>query len=233
MKTEIGRTFESIFDRGEAHLIEDYRLESCQFINCGLSLTKDIQRRTIVRNVEAVNCSLNGCFVGPAIFDRVNVDGLSTNDLLIFWGSLFKNVKFSGQIGKLKINPFADAIDRSIDTQRPFDEFREQFYKSIDWAIDIRDARFKEFDARGIPARLFILDPETQAIVTRERALRPGWRERVSPANKLWPFMIKLFLSDGDADTVFVVPLGAPKEKRDALIRGLRELRDLGVALPV
>lgn len=232
MMVDADRQFQSVFDRGGGHLIEGRRFQNCTFINCGLSLTKDIARRSIVRNVEAVNCRLNGCYVGPAIFDNVRTDGLETNDLQIFWGSLFKNVRLAGRIGRLKLNPFVDAIDRSTDTQGPFDEFRATFYNSIDWALDIRDARFKGFDARGIPARLFLLDPETQAVVTRERALRSGWMDRVSASNKLWPFMIKLFVSDGDPDTVLVSPLGAPKEKRDALIGGLKELRELGVALP-
>lgn len=229
---DTGRQFESLFDRGDGLLIEGRRFENCTFVNCGLSLTKDIGRRAIIRNVEALNCRFNGCHVGPAIFEEVVVDRLETNDLQIFWGSLFRNVILSGQIGKLKLNPFVDAIDRSIGTQGPFDRFREQYYESIDWALDIREARFKEFDVRGIPARLFRLDPETQVVVTRERAMKPGWRERISSSNRLWPFMIKLFLSDGDADTVLVVPLGAPKDKRDTLIRGLRELRELGVAVP-
>lgn len=226
------RQFEAIFDRGEGLLIENRQLVNCTFVNCGLSLTKDISRRSVVRNIEASRCKLIGCHVGPAIFDRIKIDHLSTNDLQIFWGSVFKNVKLSGQIGKMKLNPFVDALDRSIETQGPFDHFREQFYRSIDWALDIRDARFREFDVRGIPARLFILDPETQAVVTRDRALMPGWMERVSAWNRLWPFVLKLFISDGDPDIVLVAPLGAPKEKRDLLIRGLRELRELGVALP-
>jgi hypothetical protein len=232
MMIDADRQFQSIFDRGGGHIIEAHRFVNCTFTNCGLSLTKDIARRSIVRNVEAVNCKLNGCHIGPAIFDDVRTDGLATNDLQIFWGSLFKNVRLTGRVGKLKINPFVEAIDRSIATQGPFDQFRMAFYGSIDWALDIRKARFKGFDARGIPARLFLRDPETQVVVTRERALTPGWMDRVSASNKLWPFMIKLFLSDGDPDTVLVAPLSAPKEKRDALIGGLKELRELGVALP-
>ena len=42
--------------------------------------------------------------------------------------------------------------------------------------------------------------------------------------------MVNLFLGDGDADTVFVAPLGAAKAKRDPLLKGLRELRRIGLA---
>jgi hypothetical protein len=60
--------------------------------------------------------------------------------------------------------------------------------------------------------------------------MREGWREHLSPSNTLWPFMIKMFLKDGDPDTVLVAPLGAAKSERDELLAELRELRKLEVA---
>jgi hypothetical protein len=225
-------TFNSLFDRGEALLIENMRFEECTFINCGLSLTKSIDRRSVIRNVDLKNCACNGCGVGPAVFENVNIDGLKTNDLLIIWGATFNHVKLSGKLGKIKINPYVHHVDRTEATQGPFTEHRTSLYNSIDWALDISEARFAEFDARGIPARLFRRDSETQVVVSRERALTPGWRQGISSFNTLWPFMIDLFLSDGTEDTILVAPLSAPKKKRDDLLRGLKELRDLGVAEP-
>ena len=226
------KTFDSLFDRGDKLLLENIRFDECMFVNSAISLTKDISRRSVVRNVDLKNCAANGCDVGSAILENVNIDGLATNDLLIIWGATFNHVKLSGNIGKLKINPYAHHVDRTEATQGPFDAHRIALYNSIDWALDISEARFKEFDVRGIPAKLFRRDPETQVVVTRERALNAGWRESISSTNTLWPFMIDLFLSDGVDDTVLVAPLGAPKKKRDELISGLRELRDLGVAEP-
>jgi hypothetical protein len=225
-------TFDSLCDRGEALKIESMRFEECIFSSCFLSLTTDLRRRSRAKNIEIFNCSANGCDVGPAILEDVTVDGLATNDLLIIWGALFNRVRLSEAIGKVKINHYIDAVDRRASTQGPFDKYRHQFYSSIDWALDISKARFKEFDVRGIPARLIRRDAETQVVITRERALKPGWREGMSSSNTLWPFMIRLFLSDGDPDMVLVAPLGAAKKKRDELIRGLHELRELGVAEP-
>lgn len=86
-----------------------------------------------------------------------------------------------------------------------------------------------------MPGRLIRRDPESQVLITRERALQvatPEWEKQLDPANKLWPFRINLFLSYGDADTVLVVPLGAAKAKRDPLLKGLQELRQIGLTEP-
>ncbi|HEX6986700.1 MAG TPA: hypothetical protein VF170_15065, partial [Planctomycetaceae bacterium] len=215
--------------------IEGLRLMNCEFVCCSLSVTTEIERRTTVRDVELVRCASNGCHLGPAIFEDVRVDGLETNTLLILWGPLFNRVTLAGTIGEMKVNQDISATDRSAATQARFDAFREEYYRSVDWALDISGARFRdEFEFRGIPARLVRRDPESQAVVTRERLLAAGdsWRRRVSASNDLWPFAIDLFLSDGDEDMVLVAPLAAPKRKRDEMLRGLQELRDLGVAEP-
>ena len=183
-------------------------------------------------SVSLKNCSFNGCGLGPAILEDVDVNRLATNDLFIVWAATFQHVKLSGDIGKVKINSWAHFVDRTEATQRPFTAQREKLYSSIDWALDIGEARFKEFELEGIPARLIRRDPETQVVVTRTSALSEACQRIAKSGNNPWSFSIKLFLSDGVDDTVLVAPLGAPKKKRDELIRGLKELRELGVAEP-
>ena len=208
------------------------RFDSCSFTNCHISLTKERDRRSVVRGVALRNCTANACGIGPAILEEVEVDGLITSDLLIIWGAIFKHVTLRGNIGKTKINPWVHFVDRTPTVQQPFDEYKAKFYSSIDWALDISCAKFKDFDIRGVPAKLIRINPETQAVVTRARALKEGWREALSPSNTLWPFMIESFLSGGDDDMVLVAPLNAPKKRRDNLIQGLQELRRLGIAEP-
>lgn len=226
------RIFHSLVDRGQALRLEDMSFDSCTFFNCSISRTKERDRRSTVRNVRLRNCEANACNVGPAILEDIEIDGLSTGDLLIIWAATFKHVTLRGDIGKIKINQQAHFVDRTAAVQQPFDDDRVKLYGSIDWALDISRARFAGFDARGIPARLFRIDPESQAVVTRARALQEGWREALSPSNTLWPFMIRQLLAAGDEDVVLVTPLNAPKQRRDDLLHGLQELRRLGVAEP-
>jgi hypothetical protein len=226
------KNFNSLFDRDTALLIESVELENCSFEHCGLSLTKRVKNRSVVRNARLKSCRVGGCDIGPAVIENVIVDGFETAELFIVWGALFKEVVIRGKCGKLKINHWIHHTERSEAIQGPFDVARRGFYESVDWALDIREARFKEFEVRGIPARLIRRDPESQLVVTRERASQYGWRERLSKSNQLWPFMIDLFLSDGDEDIILVAPLSAPKKKREKLLQELGELRDAGVALP-
>ena len=226
------QTFRKLYDDGGALCLENMRFENCMFESCELSLTKDVDRRSTVRKVSLKNCASNGCGIGPAIFEDVEVDGLATNDLLIVWAATFHHVKLSGDIGKIKINPWAHFVDRTDSTQEPFTRQREAFYRSIDWALDISEARFKGFDATGIPARLFRRDPESQAVVTRERVTGENGQRIAKADGNPWLPWIRGALSDGSSDGVLVTPLGVPKKKRDEFLHGLRQLRDLGIAEP-
>ena len=178
------RIFHSLDDRGDALLLENMSFESCTFFNCNLSRTKERDRRSVVRNITLRNCEANACNVGPAILEDVEIDGLSTSDLLIVWAATFQRVTLRGSIGKIKINQAAHFVDRTPQVQQPFDDHRVKLYSSIDWALDISRARFREFDARGIPARLFRIDPDSQAVVMRSRALQEGWRADINDAGR-------------------------------------------------
>lgn len=235
MKEFRNETFSQLFDRGSRLRIRDMAFHGCVFENCALSLTEDIARISEVRRVDMVDCAISGCHTGPMVVSEVSIAGLKTNDLLILWSPYLDRVVLSREIGKMKINANGGTSTVGNERQKPFDDYRAKFYARVEWAIDISKARFKDFDIRGVPGRLIRRDPESQILITRERALQvatPGWEKQLDPTNKLWPFMVNLFLGDGDADTVFVAPLGAAKAKRDPLLKGLQELRRIGLAEP-
>lgn len=235
VKTRANRIFHGLFDQGDRLQIEDAIFRECLFQNSAFSLTQDVSRMSHVRRVDMIDCSVSRCETGPMVASEVRISNLQTDDLLILWSPFCDRVALSGHIGNLKINQLADPSTSRNDKQKPFEEYRAQFYAGVEWALDISKARFKGFDVRGIPGRLIRRDPESQILVTRERALNvatPGWENKLDATNKLWPFMINLFLGDGDVDTVLVAPLGAAKAKRDALLRGLQELRMIGLAEP-
>jgi hypothetical protein len=223
------QTFRKLYDHGGALCLENMRFESCMFESCAISLTKDVGLRSTVRNVSVENCAANGCGIGPAIFENVTVEGLATNDLLIIWAATFHHVKLAGDIGKIKINSSAHFVDKSEATQGPFTRSREELYRSIDWALDITEARFKGFDVNGIPARLFRRGPESQAVVTRDRVAAEGGQRIAKAEGNPWLPWIRGVLSHGSSDGVLVTPLGAPKKKRDEFLQGLRQLRELGI----
>jgi hypothetical protein len=223
------RVLHSLVDRDGALTISSIACNDCEFANCGLSLTKEIGRRSTVSDVSIENCRVSASAVGPAVLRRLKIDGLKTDSLLIIWGAVFDQVLFAGRIGKIKVNRHVHHADQSDRLQKPFDEFRQTFYEQVDWAIDISRAEFSLLELSGIPSRLIRRDPETQMVVTRERALNPDWRRRVSQDSTHWPFAIDMFLATGELDRVLVVPTAGPKKQAEKLLRELQELRALGV----
>jgi hypothetical protein len=231
MNTHDGKTFSRLFDRNSCAVFADLVFNNCVFDNCALSLTTSPTLRSTVRNVRLKECVSVNCDIGPAVFEDVVVDGLETNDLLILWSPLFKHVTVKGKIGELKVNLRADT-DWSPVIQEPLALARSAFYKSVDWALDISEAEFKEFDLHGIPARLVRRDPATQVIVTRERAMKEDWRRKLKSSNTYWPFVIDMFLDDGEPDIVLVAPKRKRKKDFAWLLDGLNDLRQVGVAEP-
>lgn len=87
-----------------------------------------------------------------------------------------------------------------------------------------------EADIRGIPARLIRRDPETQAVVARQKAIEGGWRE-VNLDGTWWQASIEFMATDSnDPDVVLVAPKRHPRF-RD-LLQGIQLLRKAGVAEP-
>ena len=232
MTTYRDREFIQFFDREGGSLYRKLNFINCTFINCSLSPTKSPRLCTIVQYVQIVNCSTVNCLAGPTVFEHVTIDGLDTNDLLILPSPMFNRVVIKGRVGRIKINSDAFFVDCTTEAQAPFDLARSKFYENVDWALDISQAEFREFEVQGIPSRLIRRDPETQVVITREKALESTWRDRLSSTNTFWPFVIDLFLRDGDSDTVLVAPKGRRSKRSDRLLAELMEIRDAGVAEP-
>ena len=233
MRRIADRQFVSLFDDRRASQFEDLQFERCVFTNCVLAQSTDPGVRSHVRNVEMTNCQAVGCSIGPALLENVVVDGLTTADLLIVWGALFRRVTLQGRMGSVKVNAYPDIDERNTRLCRPFDQARSKFYDATDWALDISNAVFASFDATGIPARLIRRDPVTQAVVRRANVEKGNWRKKVPAWNRHWVDTIDvIFDDDPPEDAVLVAPRAARKAKLQTLIEGLDNLRQLGVADP-
>lgn len=230
MQSFANQLFTQAKDRDSGAVYEDYSFHKCTFDNCLLSFTNQPALRSTVRRCTATHCMVVNSIVGPALFDEVTVDGLSVNDLLILTEPLFRHVTLRGKIGQIKINTRLSYLDYSAAALRAFPRSRIAFYKNVDWALDIREAQFLDFDMRGIPAALVRRDPETQFVVKREKAMAIDRDHVISKWNDYWAMMINSFLADEDPDVVFVIPRGKRKETTRKLTDGLKELRDIGVA---
>jgi hypothetical protein len=224
-----GRSFECFYDQDSSATFESMEFRGCSFISSAISITRRPSLRSTVRNVRFLNCQQRGCALDSAIVEGVMVDGFKTNGLFQTWGAAFKHVTLRGVIGRVMLSPAVAAGLAAADEQRAFDEANRDYYRNVDWALDISEGEFEELDIRGIPARLIRRDANTQAVVTREKAMSGIWRN-IDLSKTYWATSLQFLLDFGFEDMVLV----APKRNRKylKLLDGLKMLRDAGVAEP-
>lgn len=127
------------------------------------------------------------------------------------------------------LSPFVSPGWDRPKEQAAFDKANVEYYKTVDWALDITEGRFYECELQRVPARLIRRDPETQIILFREKALHGDWK-KLDLSKTHWATSIEFFLEQGDPDVVLVAPKQHPKF--DDLLDGLKMLRDAGIAEP-
>jgi hypothetical protein len=219
-------------------LFEDLEFRRCTFVGSALSVTKKPKLRSTVRNVRLLDCREMGCSLHAAIVEEVFVDGLETSNPFHAWGAVFRHVTLRGRIGGIMLSHAVTPGRPESAEQRAFDAANAAFYASVDWALDLREAEFTDdADLRGVPGRLVRRNPETQVLITREKALQGRWRQ-LDLKRTYWPTALALFLEDTTlGSTVLVVPKRVPQRHdglwtRETLLDGARRLRDEGIAEP-
>jgi hypothetical protein len=223
------REFASFHDRDSAHVYGNCEFRNCSFVSCTLSMTNDPRLRTRVEDARLRGCDVRGCAIYPAVISEVVIDGLVTHNILQTWGAVFSHVTLKGKVGRIMItNGLGPSFTLTDAHRRAFESANQAFYESTDWALDISQGEFEELDIRGVPARLIRRDPQTQAVVTRERAMQGRWRDLDSKGN--WTIGIELMLQRGDQDVVLVA--GKRSKKFKDRLAGLELLREAGVAEP-
>jgi hypothetical protein len=218
----------SFRDANSGTVFSNLEFQECYFQGCSISVTYSPSLRTTIRDVKLINCSQRGCTIHPAIIEDTLVDGFDTHGQLVqVWGAVFNRVVLRGKIDRLMISSVVDVMRDKPEVQEAFDQANDQYYKSIEWAVDISQASFKELDLRGVPARLIRRDPETQVVVTREKALRGEWRD-LPLSDGLWKTTLHLFLQDNSSDIVLVAPKRHRKFRQ--YLADLKSLQAAGVA---
>lgn len=110
----------------------------------------------------------------------------------------------------------------------------ERFYKKVDWAVDISEARFRSVPtfSFGPPGELFVRDKDRQPLVTRETAQSVAdWQALRDQVGIWWLTMQDLQTRPWPATTVRVPALGGRKAKVDEELAGIAYLRDTGLTV--
>src|SRR6516225_9769157 len=107
-----------MYDRDSGRVIEGMAFESCRFVSCALSVTRDPSKRTIARDLRFVNCEARGVSIYAAAIEDVEVDGLKTNGTLHCWATVFKHVAVRGKIGTIMFSDMVSPGKASVAEQR-------------------------------------------------------------------------------------------------------------------
>jgi hypothetical protein len=165
------KTFVDFFSNSRVEFA-DFEFVNCKFVNSAIC-SRDCSNRCTIRNVRILNCTQDRCLLEAPILQNVIVDGLNTKGQMPeVLGAVFDRVTLRGKIDRLWIKP--SVVDPG--KQADFDKANAEIYRKVDWAIDISMIDSKELYVSGVPVRLIRRDPETQAIVTYEKAAQGRWK---------------------------------------------------------
>jgi hypothetical protein len=148
-------------------------------------------------------------------------------------GAVFKHVVLRGRIGLTIIGEVIPPTGIYEENRRKilswFERANTEYYRNVDWALNISEAEFSDFDVRGIPSRLIRRDPFTQAVVKREKVLDGRWR-KLDLSGTWWHVGLEMLEKSNWEDHTLV----APKRHRhfSQALKGLYILRDAGIAEP-
>lgn len=225
------QTFKDFSDRESSAIYSNLEFHQCHFQSIALSITFDPGKRSTVRHVKLDDCSEKGCHLWPAILEDITVDGLRTGQLFIANACAYKHVVLHGKIGNIKICrsvPWVSSPAGYLERrQEAMDRANAEYYKSVDWALDISQAEFTSCEVEGIPPELVRRDPETQFVV-RAKAIEEGHWRKVEAAREDWHVLLDTYDKKGTGDVVLIAPKRAPDFK--TLLNGLRALREAGIA---
>lgn len=215
-------------DRDSGRLISDLLLENCELESAVLSITEHPELRTVVRNVVLRDCSVRGCGVYAAILDEVLVENLKCYNMLMCCGTAVRHVTLRGDIGQLMFSPLHFPSRFKCPIVPALREHNRLFYRSVDWAVDVREAQVRDLGLAGIPGRLIRRDPANSIHLSAARVTTGDWRSLTekAPCGISIERMLEYSLED------IVVVASYRGRFRQIELDAFARLRDAGLAEP-
>lgn len=168
-----------------------------------------------ITNVSFTNTRVSHSSARNLALKNVVVTGCETETPVRLVNCFFDGVVMTGDLGRWHVS--LDLFMPSLRT------YAGAFYSDVDWALDIREARFHDAILRGIPVDKVRRDPERH-FVLRKAKLRTddSWKRMPKPIVNRIRFWLWL---DGESE-LLVANDHAPSFERE--LDGYRTLRDAG-----
>jgi hypothetical protein len=210
--------------------IGNFKISHTAFHNNSTAIPTNPTARLTVRDVSIYRCKHWACHAYGVVFDNVTVTdvrggGIGGKATSFLWGCVFSHVRIRGALSgvwwRWKVDPDDD------DLSRRFLWANLSRYESIDWALDISEARFSIYEALlGIPSHLIIRDPARNFVMTREAALKLSGD---NGDTTVWRITAQNLIDSALPDTVIVV--GGSGKRHRAELEEARALVDQGLLI--
>ena len=219
-----GVRFTDLDYRMPGALIEGFDLERCEFDNVSLgSVVNDLIPIT-VRDCRLTRCRFRAAILRLLLVEDCVIDG-ATGSVWPTASVLLRHVVVRGPVDSLDLR---SPRQLRLDGHPSLIALHDAHYRTVDWALDIREARFRRCDLGGVPGRLVRRDPQTQILVTRARVLATPWLD-LTP-DTVWKGALERLLERGDESEVLVACQRG--ERFSDQVAGFARLREAGVAEP-
>src|SRR5262249_35117455 len=115
----------------------------CIFDNCTLGPPRSPTERSYIGRIALTACRQRSSGLRGVVLDEVEVHDLGRDGRmpLFLSGVVFRHVRVSGSISFFKLNP-APVISPTPTQLSMWLTANSEFYRTVDWAIDISAARF-------------------------------------------------------------------------------------------
>src|SRR5258705_2507988 len=222
----------TIRGRSEERTFSDIEVRNTSFKMCHLPGASSPGDWNKIGDVALTDVSQWNCSIDTTAIEDVSLHNLkrSGSAPLFLWGCVFRHVRLSGRLSGIKINrSVAIGSAASTGAQSEWDRATIDYYKGVDWALDISAAKFAggvTFEA--IPGDLIRRNPEIQVLLTRDRLSKTDW-QAVDFDQTAIDLALSWFLQGSLFDSVVVAARDEPKwAKRDVAV--LDRLRAKGIA---
>ena len=178
-------------------------LKNVFFQHCYLSHIRNPAKRPLVQNVILTKCKVNQCSIDSGVLENVLIDHLKCLSTMLCRRTALRHVTLKGKIGVIRfLLPVTGEPPKEVARMK---QANEEYYNTVDWALDITEAQFKDVYIRDIPTHLIRRDPETQMIVAPQSTWKKDFRE-LDYLDMGFNSQLYDFVKQGEPDMLLIAP---------------------------
>lgn len=201
--------------------ISNLSFEQCTFEGGAIVQEEaDASYQLVIEHVSLKRCKTGSTQIHGVRFKNVTVDTLR-HPAIVFIGCVCERVVLRGNFGDIRFRQPDDEEEKRVLAPAA-----AAIYETVDWALDISEAKFTNLEILDIPGYLVVRDPETQFLIRRDAAaaLTPDQIANLST----WAQIYVERAVDVPYETV-VAAAPVRSKSFDVAMQALESLRELGI----